>query len=144
MGFTTDLLEGLAEYLAANGIGLWQPAAPYAPDDTAIVIGAQPAAPDRCVTLTAYPVTDMVGLADVTVGIQIRCRAGRDPAEVTDLDDEIFALLHGTDGHVWGGVDVVQIYRQSGAPMGRDGSDREERSSNYYADAMRPTASRPD
>ncbi len=143
MEFTASLIAGLAQHLADAGIGLWQPTVPYAPGDTAIVVAVLPAAPDRCVCLTPYPVEDWVGVADVTVGVQVRCRGGQDPTGAQDLDDRVFDLIHGADGHSWGGVDVVQVYRQSGAPIGRDKNDRYQVTSNDYIDADRPTASRP-
>lgn len=145
-GWTTNLLGGLAQLLADAGVGTWHPdGSPYVAGDTAIVIAALPPAPDRAVALAAYPVSDHVSQADVTVGVQVRVRAGRDPREVQDLDDAVFEALHGLEELVLGGVSVVQIYRRSSAALGqaRDPNELWERSSNYYVDAMRPTALRP-
>lgn len=137
-GWTTLLLTGLAEHLADNGIGLWRPTGVYAAGETGIVLAALPPDPDRIVCLTAYPVTDRLAVADVTVAIQVRVRAGRDPRDVDDLADDVYALLHGAEHLILGGVPVNQAYRRSGTLLGRDQSDRWERSDNYYFDAIRP------
>lgn len=147
-GWTTNLLTGLAEYLAAAGIGVWRPpeqSEPYGPDDVAIVLGAMPAEPERAIVLAAYPVSEGLALANVRVGVQVRTRAGNDPRDVQDLDDAVWEQLHGATGLVLGGVDVVQVFRQSSATLGhaRDQTARWERVSNYYMDAMRPTVARP-
>lgn len=145
-GWTTRLLTGLAEHLAAAGVGTWHPdGAPYAVGETGIVLGAMPAEPERCIVLAAYPVSEDVAQADVTVGVQIRTRAGSDPRDVVDLDDAVFEQLHGAERLDLGGVLVVQVYRRSSASLGqaRDSNARWERTSNYYVDAMRPTVARP-
>ena len=147
-GWTTNLLTGLAEHLAAAGVGVWHPpeaGEPYAAGDVAIVLGAMPAVPERVIVLASYPVSEDVAQADVTVGVQVRTRAGPDPRDVQDLDDAVWEQLHGAAGLVLGGVDVVQIYRRSSASLGqaRDQTARWERTSNYYIQAMRPTAARP-
>lgn len=144
MGWTSDFLTGLAQYLADSQVGVWRPTGPpYGPAETGIVIAAMPPAPDRVVCLTDYPVEDHISEADVTVGVQIRTRGTTDPRDVADLADAIYDLLHGATGMVLGGVSVVQVYRQSYTRLGRDEADRFERSDNYYVDAMRPTAYRP-
>jgi hypothetical protein len=102
-----------------------------------------PPEPERVVCLTAYPVRDHIEQADVTVAMQVRTRAGRNPTEVQDLDDAIRDLLHGLEQTELGGISVVQMYRQSSAALGRDANDRHERVSNFYVDAMRPTARQP-
>jgi hypothetical protein len=148
MGWTSALLTGLAELLDASGAGIWRqdPADPYGPDDVAIVLGAMPATPVRCILLSAYPVSDHMSEADVTVGVQVRTRAGPDVRDVLDLDDAVWELLHGATDLQLGVVDVVQVSRRSSTSLGqaRDATGvRWERVSNYYADAMRPTAHRP-
>jgi hypothetical protein len=149
-GWTTRLLNGLAQHLHDAGVGVWHdPDAaapePYADGDIAITIGASPSSPDRCVVLASYPVSEDATQADVTVGVQVRTRAGADPQDVQDLDDAVFEVLHGATSLDLGGVSVVQILRRSSSSLGqaRDQTGRWERSSNYYIDAMRPTATRP-
>lgn len=145
-GWTTQLLNGLAEHLAAADIGSWRPDAGdvFEPGDTAIVIRDIPAQPDRLITLAAYPVSGMPGLADVTVGVQVRLRAGRNPSACDDLADAIYELLDGAHSLRLRGVAVVQIRRQSYTSLGADSGGRWERSENYYIDAMRPTANNTD
>lgn len=146
MGWTTDLLEGVAEYLAAGNVGVWRPTGPaYAAAETAIVMGAAPPAPDRVICLASYPVSDDVQHGNVVVGIQVRTRAGTDPRDVQDLDDDVFARLHGLTHTTFGDAYVMQLYRRSSAALGqtRDGTDRWERVANFYADAIHATTHRP-
>lgn len=142
-GWTSRLLTGLATHLAAAGIGLWRPTGAYQPGETAIIIRAIPATPDRIITLAAYPAGAAPGNASITTGIQIRLRGSKDPRDVDDLADAIFDLLDSSGPHDWNGVGVSQVYRQSYATLGADSTGRWERSENYYTDAERPTAHRP-
>ncbi|GAA3455876.1 hypothetical protein GCM10018962_77100 [Dactylosporangium matsuzakiense] len=145
-GFTTKLLTGVAELLAAAGVGAWRPdGSPYAAGETAIVLGGMPPDPARVVLLGAYPVVDDVAQPESTIGVQLRTRAGADPRDVQDLDDAAFDALQGLSQQLVGGVWVVQMYRRSSAALGqaRDVTDRWERTSNYYAEVMRPGAHRP-
>ncbi|XTZ18190.1 minor capsid protein [Micromonospora echinospora] len=140
-GWTTLLLTGLAEHLHAAGIGTWRTDGPYAPEETGIVIRSVPQSPDRLLTLAAYPVGSTApGLADHQLAVQIRIRAGTDPAECDDLADEVYELLDGAYGLTWGGIPVVQVWRQSYTSLGDDSNGRWQRSENYYLDTMRPTA----
>jgi hypothetical protein len=140
-GWTSRLLTGLAEHLAAADIGAWRPSGAYAATETGIVIRAVPQSPDRIITLAAYPVgTTLPGLADHQTAVQIRIRAGTDPREADDLADAICDALDGAHGLTWGGIAVVQVWRQSYTSLGQDSNGRWERSENYYIDTMRPTA----
>jgi hypothetical protein len=142
-GWTSRLLTGLAELLAANSIGIWRTSGVYAAGETGILIRSIPSTPDRIITLAAYPIdAGYVGLADTTVGIQHRLRGGRDPRDCDDLADAIFDLLDSAEHYSLGGIHVVQSVRRSYASLGADGNGRWERSENYYFDAMRPTAHR--
>lgn len=136
MTYTSDLIDGLAALLADNGIGVYDPAGVYQASDTGITVGIMPDSPDRCLCLTAYPVED-TGLTDVTTGVQIRVRAGRDPRDAGSLDDSVFDLLHNARGYQLGGVPVAVSWRQSSAPLGQDDKGRTEISSNYYLRATR-------
>lgn len=144
-GFTTDLLTGLAAYLQTAGIGTWNTSGAYSAAQTGIVLGTVPQAPDRIITLTAYPVRDDAALSDSVIGVQVRCRwGGQDPRLVDDLADSIFSALHGiTHVTLTGGVKVVQILRQSGpVSLGQDQNGRWSNSSNYYLTVHRPSANR--
>ncbi len=146
-GFTTDLIEGLATYLAlpANGLGAtYSSTAAYTALQLGIVIGELRPTPDRQIALSAYPVADDPSLSDSVVGVQVISRwEGRDPRPSDDLDDAIFSLLHGKTRLVLStGITVVQIQRVSGAPLGWDENQRRSVSSNYYVTAHRPSSNR--
>lgn len=145
MGFTTDLLEGLAGVLMEAGVGDWAPGGVYAAGDTGIYLGASPPEPERAIVLASYGVDDNVANSHVTVGVQVRTRAGKDPRQVQDLDDAVFAALHGLTYQTFGAAHLIQMWRRSNASLGqaRDGTDRWERTSNYYADAVHATPHRP-
>ncbi len=73
MSWTTDLLNGMAEHLAAAGAGTWRPdGSAYGPGEVAIVLRAIPQAPDRLITLAPYAVdgTGLRGLADHQAAVQ--------------------------------------------------------------------------
>ncbi|MDV9190765.1 minor capsid protein [Streptomyces sp. SR27] len=137
MTYTVDLLDGLARLLAAAGVGVYRPDGVYTAGETAITIAALPPAPDRCICLAAYPVTDSPVLTDTTTGIQVRTRAGADPREVDALDDQVHELLHGSGPHRFGAVPVQLVYRLSAAPIGTDTSGRWERTANFHVRAHR-------
>ena len=144
-GFTTDLLTGLAVYLAAGGLGAtWNTSGAYTALQTGIVLGNIPQTPDRVITLTAYGVTDSPNMSDSTVGVQVRTRwGGQDKRGVDDLDDAIFNLLHGKcDFTLTTGVVVGQCLRQSAATLGQDENGRWQNVSNYYLSVWRPSTNR--
>ncbi|MEU8821802.1 minor capsid protein [Actinoplanes sp. NPDC048796] len=143
-GWTSRLLTGAAQHLAAAGIGTWNPNGVYTDTEVGIAIRAVPPGPDRLITLATYPVTSEPGLADVTEGLQVRVRGTKDPRVVADLGDAVFDLLDSAEGLNWGGVAVVQVFRQSYTSLGVDTSGRWEISHNYYVQAMRPTNHRTD
>lgn len=142
-GFTSRLLAGLAEHLAAGGVGVWRPTGVYQAGETGIFIRAVPISPDRIITLAAYPAGSSPGISNTTVGVQVRLRGGKDPRDVDDLADAVFDLLDSSGPHNWQGVGVSQVYRQSYSSLGQDSNGRWERSENYYLDAERPTVHRP-
>lgn len=148
MGWTVDLLTGLAEHLAANDVGLWQPDTPYDPAGTvpAIVLRSLPDAPGRAIALSAYGDADRenAGLNDVTQAVQIRSRGTTDPSDVEQIADAVWDLLHGAEMLTLGAVRTVKIYRRSTALLGTDTAGRWERTCNYYVMAARPNAHRPD
>lgn len=144
-GWSTNLLEGLAQDMAGHGIGTWRTSGVYTAGETGILIRAVPQTPDRIITLAAYPVdSGYVGLADTTIGVQIRLRGTTDPRDCDDLADTIFDQYDSATGLTLGGIHVVQLVRRSYTSLGQDGNQRWERSENYYLDAMRPTANRTD
>ena len=142
MGWTTSLLVGLAEHLADVVPDLaWRPDGPaYTAAEVGVVLGAMPADPDRVVVLTAYPMSGS-GLSDVVQGVQVRCRGTRgDPTSPDDLDDAVYAVLHGAEQLRLGGVLVAHTRRASAAHLGPDTNRRHETTSNYYLTTAHPSA----
>lgn len=139
MGHTSSIVTGLAEILAAEGLGVYRPDGVYADDEIGIFLHRMPEAPARAYAITPYPVED-TGLSDVVDGVQIRMRAGPDPRDVLDMADAVRDLLHMREGVVAGGVRLSLIWRQSQAPMGQDEHGREELTSNYYARSTRASS----
>ncbi|MCY1141381.1 minor capsid protein [Actinoplanes sp. Pm04-4] len=143
-GFTTSLVEGAAQYVAAAGVGVWRPTGIYQPSEIGWYVRDVPPSPDRVITIASYPVSSTPGLADVIEGLQIRVRGTQDPRVAGDLGDAIFDVLDSAEGLNWGGIAVVQVYRQSYTALGKDERGRWEISHNYYVEAMRPTSNRTD
>ena len=138
MGFQTDLLTGLAADLHSGSCGTWRASGVYTVAETAIIFGNIPQYPDRCITLTAYGVSDDPSLSDSVIGVQVRTRwGGLDPRLVNDLDDLIFARLHGRTNFTVNGVVVVQCHRNSAGSLGQDQNGRWMNSSNYYFTVLR-------
>ncbi|MEU0084893.1 minor capsid protein [Streptomyces sp. NPDC006274] len=131
MGYTSDLVSGLAELMTTAGIGVYRPDGVFAADDTGITLGTVPEAPDRLLCLSPYPVED-TGLTDAITAVQVRMRAGHDPTALADLADDVFDLLHGREGFYLRTVRVGLAWRQSQALMGQDEHGRMELSANYY------------
>lgn len=144
MGFSDDLLSGVAAHLAAGGIGTWKPSGAYLPTDlNPIFVTAVPATPDRVIVLTPYTVSDDASMSDSVQGMQVRLRGTKDPRTVQDIDDRIFDRLHGAHGVTLpGGMRLVMCERRSGTPLGTDGNGRHERTSNYHLTVHRPSAHR--
>ncbi|MBT2509895.1 hypothetical protein J7I98_29340 [Streptomyces sp. ISL-98] len=138
MGYTSDLLGGLATLVEGTGLAMYRPDGIYAATETGITFTVMPDEPDRVLCLTAYPVED-TDLTDATTGIQIRMRAGRDPRDLDAIADALFDLLHNRRGLVLGGVHVALIWRQSQALMGQDQHGRMELAANFYARTTRPS-----
>ncbi len=140
MGWTTDLLTGLAVHLDAQDVGVWRPTGAYTADETGIIRRAIPEQPNRIITLATYGVDDRRGMQEQTIGLQIRVRGlPRNPDDCDDLADAVFEALDSIGHTTWAGVEIVDCYRQSHASLGADGQHRWSRSENYYVDAMRAT-----
>lgn len=142
MGYTNDLLTGLAQHLAGLGLGLtYNPSGVYTAGQVGIVVGPLPASPDRVVALTPYQVR-AGALSDVTQGVQVRIRgAARAPVNpVNDLADDLYDALHGATDLTLGTIHVAQIIRASHALLGPDTNGRQETTSNYYLETAHPSA----
>jgi Bacteriophage minor capsid protein len=151
VAWTNDLLTGLAELLAAQGVASWYPtgAFPASPPHPPVALRSLPDKPDRAYSLDAFTEVDTedAGLSDVTTAVQLQSR-GVDPDDVDDVADAAWEVLHGAEmltlGSGLAAVHVSLIYRRSTARLGVDGRGRYERSCNYYILASRPNANRPD
>lgn len=137
MSYTADLVEGLAELLAEQGLGTYGPPdEPYPTTGTAIVLGVMPTLPDRVLCLTPYPVEDTGGPEAITA-VQVRMRAGRDPRAAYTLADGVFSALHGREHFRLRSVPVAVMWRASEASLGLDANGRMELTANYYARTSR-------
>lgn len=143
--FLTDLCEGVAEYLAAAGLGLSYPppdSGVYAATQTGISIMAVPPTPNRLVVLTPYPLGDDPTLSNSRIGMQIRTRsAGADPRDVLALDDAIADQLLGNYPlRLPTGVHIGTLTRTSAVSLGQDDATppRWGWSSNYRLTVYRP------
>lgn len=131
MGFTSDLLAGVAQLLDTDGVATWNPTGVYADNEVGIVIGPPSQKPPSLVALATYNSSDDPAAPDSIVFLQVRTRApDDDPRKVQDLDDGVFDSLQGLRATV-NGIRVVYGRRNSSAPLGIDGSGRQERTSNY-------------
>lgn len=146
-GFTTLLLNGLAVYLAAGGIGAtYNSSGLYTATQTGIAFGKLPDTPDSAIVLSAYGIgQDDPSLSDSGLGVQVICRCGgADPRLAADLSDAVFDLLHGVQHLTLStGVHVIQCRRNSGpASLGQDSNNRWALTQNFYADLHRPSSFR--
>lgn len=133
--YELEILEAIAERLAARGIGEWDTDANYAASGplAAIYVRMVPETARPLITLSPYPVTVALSPNDSILGLQVRTRTpGRDPRTTDQLDGAVLGVLHGLRNVELGGHRVTKILFQSGDSMGQDGSGRWSRSSNYY------------
>ncbi|MER7726389.1 minor capsid protein [Streptomyces sp. NPDC096323] len=137
MTYTVNILEGLAELLTGQALGVYRPDSVFQPGETAITTYVMPPSPDRAICLTPYPIEDTAH-TDAITAVQVRMRAGLDPRDVARIADEVFAVLHGREGFALRGVPVALMWRQSEAVLGADANRRLEITANYYARTTRP------
>jgi hypothetical protein len=149
MSWTSDLLIGLAERLAAQGVGAWNPAGVYAAGQAGIYIAVMPpgneadSGRDRAIVLTDYDPNGGNSSGDVAPRVQVRCRGLRnDPFSAIDLAAAVRDAIDGLAHVTFGSVEVSGVNHISGVPMGIDGNHRHERSDNYDIQARRVTALR--
>ncbi|WP_042170089.1 minor capsid protein [Streptomyces sp. NBRC 110035] len=131
-----DLLVGVAELLAAEGVGTYDPSGALPADGVGIVLGRVPDSPDRVLGLTPYPVADDDSTDSVT-GIQARMRAGTNALDVVQLANNVFTVLHNRCSWDVRGVWVEISWRNSQAWIGQDSRGRMELVANYYVRTVR-------
>ena len=151
-GYTSRMLRGLAELLAARGLALWSPVDPYPDGTVGVFLRKLPQSPDGAVVLAAYPIgADDPDLTDTLTGINVRVRgAVGDPDGADDLADAIYEVLHGAERLDLAGITAALVWRQStttlgpDSAMGEDQARRWDRSDNYRVQAARLTPHRTD
>jgi hypothetical protein len=146
MAASRDLLTGIAQMIEDTSIGVFNPTGVYGATDTAIIFKNMPSKPDRVITLTAVPLTDMTMIPVGKMLVQVRTRGlPNNPLDVDDLGDAIFDLLHGLTNVTMGSTHIIQCLRNSSVPMGVDNSQRFERVDHFYIDMDYPgTVNRPE
>lgn len=142
MGFTADLLAGVATHLAAANVGVYKASGVYAASEVGIVFDVVPANPDRLVVLTAYGDTDDPTQNVSAVDVQVRTRGTADPRTTQDMQDAVFDALQNLPRRQFGGITVVSCFRRSTAYLGVDSTQRHERVSNWRLTLHRPTPNR--
>lgn len=136
-----DLAEGIAEYLAAVGLLVYDPAG--VTGDT--FIDTMPPQPDEAVALTLYgsgepdPVND-----DDEISLQVRCRGTSDPRPSRQRSAAIYSQLHGLSQTVLpdGTYLILSIAQQTTSSLGLDANGRHEHVVNYRITYSNPTAHR--
>lgn len=139
MSTTSDLLNGIASDLDAQGIANLDPTAGN------VFFKELPPAPDNAVALTAYSSTDEPKVAASSVRVQFWFRGDVDNSlSCDDTADATFEFFQGREDFTYGSVHVVQALRISSIQLGADPQRRHERSDNYQFDLDLPlTAGRP-
>lgn len=151
MSATNDLLDGLAQEIAAAGIAAYDTSGVYSVSDTGIFFSVmppgsegEPPGPDRCVVLTAYALNDDPSLPLGQINVQIRARGTADPRDVNTLSDDLYQLFQALTDRTYGSCHVIQMLRKSSIPMGQDTQRRWEQSQNFVCDVDLPaTVNRP-
>ena len=142
MGFTTDLLTGVAQLLDAETDAVWDPDSAYEDEDIGIVLGVPTQSPPSLIALSAYGNVDDPSLSDSDVMVQARVRGpDADPRKADDLADDVFDALQGLRTTV-NGIRIRYGKRNSTFPLGIDGNGRQERTDNYELAVHRPSTHR--
>jgi hypothetical protein len=143
VGWTTDILTGLAERIDTAGIGTYEATAAYDPAATVPVITLQQL-PDQPVAAIALAYFSSGGTGGVTAAVEIAIRGDADPTSPDAISDAIWTLLDNAADLMLGAVHVALMYRQTSASLGLDTHGRWSRSDTYLLVADRPSANWPD
>lgn len=138
-----DLLDGLARYLASQGLLTYNPDG--AGGDT--FIDLMPPSPDEVVVLGSYGLGEPDPLnADDESGLQVRCRGplSGDPRPSRARAMAVYSALHGlTDTALPDGTWLeLSVAQQTPSPMGQDALGRHEHVVNFRIHTVNPTANR--
>lgn len=144
---TAALLDGLAQWLDGEALGVYRRGTPYESGEVAIVLGGVIPEPGELVVLTPYAAGDEPDsrLPFDEPYIQVRRRGTGDQAVSAAGADALYEALHGL-GPVTlpGGVLLLSaIAVQPPTPMGRDEAGRHSHLFNARFEYHRPTAHRP-
>jgi len=140
--FTTQLIEGIAQLLAADPDGglSWQSSGVYADGETGIYVLAVPQSPDRIVSLSPAPMKASPTLSDSMFNLQTMSRStGQDPRDVFALDDAVQNVLLGNYPLTLAtGVRIGSLQYIGGASGGQDDNNRWLWASRYQLSVHRP------
>ena len=145
----TELLDSVARYLAALGLGQYDASGAPQTADWSIWPDGLPAEPDRAIGLAVYgPGTDLPdpGQPWAETRLQVRVRGSTDPRESRRKCAAIYGALHGLEtvlmpGGLW--VQDVVARQAEPAALGPDGAGRHEHTCNFDVSYDQPTAHRP-
>jgi hypothetical protein len=135
-GFNTKIATGIAELLAAAGVGEWLPNGQRTGTPVPwITLSNMPETPDQVICLTPYDLAPASATTDTMPAVQVRTRGDRTPGTAVDLQDAVYDVLHGRRrtllGTVPNQVQVVQILRRNATQLGQDSNARWEWVSTY-------------
>ena len=125
-----DLAEGIAEYLQAAGLLVYDPDG--VTGDT--FIDTMPPQPDAAVALTLYGAGEPDATQDDDeVSLQVRCRGTSDPRPSKQRSAAIYSQLHGLSQTVLpdGTYLILCIAQQTTSALGMDANGRHEHVVNY-------------
>ncbi len=143
MGWTTDILTGLAGRIDTAGIGTYEASAAYSPTATDPVITLQglPDLPDKAIALAYF---SSGGTGGVTAAVEITIRGDADPTSPDEIADAIWTELDNAAGFDLGSAHVALMWRQTSAPLGVDSAGRWSRGETYFLIADRVSVNWPD
>jgi hypothetical protein len=146
MSYAKDLLTGIAQMISDSNIALYKPSGAYSSGDRAIVFGAWPQAPDKCIVLNYTPITlaTMIPMERGILEVHIRGAAG-DVFDSTETAAAVRDLLQGVRGTPLGTANVIQILHNNSVPLVQDANKRFEHVETFIVDVDSPaTVNRPD
>lgn len=135
-------LAGLAEHLAAAGLGLsWSPTAAYTDGQVGIALEHVPQTPTEVVVLTGYDGAEAASLDTLdSPRVQVRTRSA-DPETSRARSQAIYDVLHGlSEVTLPDGTELRLMAGVGSGPgyIGADDNNRHEHTTNYDAHLHNP------
>jgi hypothetical protein len=135
-GFSTKLVTGIAELLAAAGVGEWAPNTVRTGTPVPwITLSNMPETPDQVICLTPYDAGQASAMTDTIPAVQVRTRGDRVSGTSLDLQDAVYDVLHGRRRTLLGTapnqIQIVQALRRNVGQLGPDALSRWEWSATY-------------